>query len=219
MISTSTRRRRVVFLILGCSGWCYLSPAVGVSCTALPGSRDVLGSDSEFAGPIGVNLSASELADPDLAGVLARLDQAGVRWVRFVLPWDEIESARGQAQWERFDRVFELLRAQPRLTPVVVLNGSPPGRGGPATRPIRSRRRRSGPTSVRCRGGGAPYGDQVRSTRCGISRTSRRTGRACRRSGRLPGPAPRGCRAHPFGRCRRANRAGCPCAEHRGGRR
>jgi O-antigen ligase len=87
--------------------------------------RDVSAADSELAGAIGVNLSASELADPDLAGILARLDQAGVRWVRFVLPWDEIEPARGQARWERFDRVFELLRAQPRLNPVVVLNGSP----------------------------------------------------------------------------------------------
>ena len=101
-------------------------------------SRDGSATHSELAGAIGVNLSANELVDPDLAGILARLDQAGVRWVRFVLPWDEIEPACGQPQWERFDHVFELLHAQPRLTPVVVLNGSPlwARRPGDAANPL-----------------------------------------------------------------------------------
>ena len=164
MISTSTRRRRVLLLILSCLGVMLFIAAL-LAFRAQHGSvRDnVPASESELAGAIGVNLSASELADPDLAGVLARLDQAGVRWVRFVLPWDEIESARGQAQWERFDRVFELLRAQPRLTPVVVLNGSPAWarRPGDAANPLAPPQERADfgafAAAVARR-----YGDQVR---------------------------------------------------------
>ena len=112
MISTSTRRRRALLLGLSCLGvMLFIAALLAFRAQRSPVRSDVPAADSELAGAIGVNLSASELADPDLAGILARLDQAGVRWVRFVLPWDEIEPARGQAQWERFDRVFELLRA------------------------------------------------------------------------------------------------------------
>ncbi|MCU0501930.1 MAG: hypothetical protein MUC51_09220, partial [Anaerolineae bacterium] len=124
MTSTSLRRRRILPLILGGIGVMLFVAALLAFRTQRASVRNQVSvSDSELAGAIGVNLSASELGDPDLAGILARLDQAGVRWVRLVLPWDEIEPARGQAEWERFDRVFELLRAQPRLNPVVVLNG------------------------------------------------------------------------------------------------
>jgi len=126
MISTSTRRRRALLLGLNCLGvMLFIAALLAFLAQRSPLRRDVSAADSELAGAIGVDLSASELADSDLAGILARLDQAGARWVRFVLPWDEIEPARGQVKWEHLDRVFELLRAQPRLTPVVVLNGSP----------------------------------------------------------------------------------------------
>ena len=164
MISTSTRRRRALLLGLSCLGvMLFIAALLAFRAQRSSLRRDVSAADSELAGAIGVNLSASELADPDLAGILARLDQAGVRWVRFVLPWDEIEPARGQAQWERFDRVFELLRAQPRLTPVVVLNGSPAWarRPGDAANPLAPPQERADfgafAAAVARR-----YGDQVR---------------------------------------------------------
>ena len=164
MISSPTRRRRALLLGLSCLGVMLLVAALlafRVQRSALRGV--VSAADSELAGAVGVNLSASELVDPDLAGILARLDQAGVRWVRFVLPWDEIEPTRGQNQWEHFDRVFEQLRALPRLKPVVVLNGSPAWarRSGDADNPLAPPQERADfgafAAAVARR-----YGDQVR---------------------------------------------------------
>ena len=69
----------------------------------------------------------------------------------------------GSSEWERFDRVFELLRAQPRLTPVVVLNGSPAWarRPGDAANPLAPPQERADfgafAAAVARR-----YGDQVR---------------------------------------------------------
>ena len=45
--------------------------------------------------------------------------------MRFTLPWDAIEPARGQFDWAAWDAVFAELAKHPALTPVVVLNGAP----------------------------------------------------------------------------------------------
>jgi O-antigen ligase len=82
----------------------------------------------EFAGLSGVNLDASELVSvrPErLARTLADLESKGIRWVRFTLPWDEIEPAKGQFAWEPWDAVFAEFARHPGLTPVVALNGAP----------------------------------------------------------------------------------------------
>ena len=107
----------------------------------------------EFAGLAGVNLDASELAAERLARTLADLESKGIRWVRFTLPWDAIEPARGQFDWVAWDAVFGELAKHPALIPVVVLNGAPAwARGGwgcrqspgAATRAGRLRRVRGG---------------------------------------------------------------------------
>ena len=76
---------------------------------------------SEFSGLAGINLDASELAPERLARTLAELEARGIRWVRFTLPWDVIEPARGQFDWAAWDAVFAELAKHPALTPVVVL--------------------------------------------------------------------------------------------------
>ncbi len=80
---------------------------------------------SDFSGLAGINLEASELAPDHLARTLADTEARGIRWVRFTLPWDAIEPARGQFDWAAWDAVFAELARHPALTPVVVLNGAP----------------------------------------------------------------------------------------------
>ena len=80
---------------------------------------------SDFSGLAGINLDASELAPDHLAHTLADTEARGIRWVRFTLPWDAIEPARGQFDWAAWDAVFAELAKHPALTPVVVLNGAP----------------------------------------------------------------------------------------------
>jgi hypothetical protein len=79
----------------------------------------------EFSGLAGINLDASELPPERLARTLADLESKGIRWVRFTLPWDAIEPARGQFAWEAWDAVFAELARHPALIPVVALNGAP----------------------------------------------------------------------------------------------
>ena len=76
-------------------------------------------------GAVGMNLEASELTGERAEATLARLEQAGIRWVRFVLPWDQMEPARGEFDWSWSDEAFQALAHHPGLQPLVVLNGSP----------------------------------------------------------------------------------------------
>ena len=80
---------------------------------------------SEFSGLAGINLDASELVPERLARTLADLEAQGIRWVRFTLPWENIEPERGQFDWVAWDAVFAEFARQPAVTPVVVLNGAP----------------------------------------------------------------------------------------------
>ncbi len=79
----------------------------------------------EFSGLAGINLDASELTPERLAHTLADLESKGIRWVRFTLPWDAIEPARGEFNWAAWDAVFAELAKHPALIPVVALNGAP----------------------------------------------------------------------------------------------
>lgn len=79
----------------------------------------------QFSGVSGVNLEASELTGERLEQTLAELEAGGIRWVRFTLPWDRVEPARGRFDWAQWDAVFAGLAKHPALEPVVVLDGSP----------------------------------------------------------------------------------------------
>ncbi len=79
----------------------------------------------QLAGISGINIELSELTGERLGRTLAELEAGGIRWVRFTLPWDQIEPARGQFDWARWDAIFAELAKHPSLEPVVVLDGSP----------------------------------------------------------------------------------------------
>ncbi len=80
---------------------------------------------ANFSGVVGVNLDRSELTGNRLTAALEDLKMGGIRWVRFTLPWDQIEPARGQFEWAQWDAIFAALAKQPSLQPVVVLDGAP----------------------------------------------------------------------------------------------
>ena len=69
----------------------------------------------------GVNLSPTALDIPEL---LKQLADAGIRWVRVEVRWDEVEPRPGTYRWHVWDRRLARLQAL-GLTPVVVLNRSP----------------------------------------------------------------------------------------------
>ncbi len=76
------------------------------------------------AGVAGINLDGSELQQGQSLALLLRA-MPGLRWIRFTLPWDEIEPEPGRFQWERWDGIFAALAARSEITPVVVLDRSP----------------------------------------------------------------------------------------------
>mgnify|MGYP003776203079 CR=1 FL=1 len=81
--------------------------------------------DQDYSAQPGVNLRGEELAPAELDAMLARLSESGITWVRFTLPWDEIEPVRGQFDWDPWDEVLASLARWPALRPVVVLDRSP----------------------------------------------------------------------------------------------
>jgi hypothetical protein len=76
-------------------------------------------------GALGVNLDDTELAEPVLGRTLDLLDRSGVDWVRFTLPWDRLEPARGSFDWAWSDAVFAALARHPNVRPLIVLDRSP----------------------------------------------------------------------------------------------
>jgi hypothetical protein len=100
----------------------------GRDSAELPSTCAAVASDeagSPFAGALGVNLDETELAEPALTRALELLEQNGVRWIRFTLPWDWLEPERGVFDWSWSDRVFAALAEHPDIRPLVVLDRSP----------------------------------------------------------------------------------------------
>ncbi len=72
-----------------------------------------------------LNLQREEIAPEHIDATLAELSQTGVTWVRFTLPWDEIEPARGQFNWGPWDAIAASFAGWPDIHPIVVLDRSP----------------------------------------------------------------------------------------------
>ncbi|MDI7274984.1 MAG: O-antigen ligase family protein [Anaerolineae bacterium] len=75
--------------------------------------------------PWGVNVALEQHEDEAaLAASLDLIAAGGFRWVRQRFPWAEIEPARGEYSWERWDRIVQQCQAR-GLRIVAVLDGSP----------------------------------------------------------------------------------------------
>ncbi len=81
--------------------------------------------DRSYSARPGVNLRSEELAPGQLDAILEELSQTGIAWVRFTLPWNEVEPARGQFDWAPWDAVAASFARWPALRPIVVLDRSP----------------------------------------------------------------------------------------------
>ncbi|MGE5603997.1 MAG: O-antigen ligase family protein [Nitrososphaerales archaeon] len=81
--------------------------------------------DPRFSARPGVTLARAGLAAGRLDATLDRLAAQGITYVRFTLPWDEIEAVQGQFTWAAWDRVAQAFARRPALQPVVVLDRSP----------------------------------------------------------------------------------------------
>ncbi len=73
---------------------------------------------------IGVNVALERYEVAELQTALDRLQAAGVRWLRQRFPWDQIEPAAGQFNWETWDRIVAAA-ADRDMHLIAVLDGSP----------------------------------------------------------------------------------------------
>jgi len=74
---------------------------------------------------LGVNAELTQYAPADLPAQLARMQDAGVTWVRQFFPWNEIEPGPGQFAWESWDALVGAFEKFPGLKPVAVLMNAP----------------------------------------------------------------------------------------------
>ena len=81
--------------------------------------------DQAYSARPGVTLRREDLAPGQIDATLAALSQGGVTWVRFTLPWDEIEPTKGQFVWGPWDATAAALARWPAIRPIVVLERSP----------------------------------------------------------------------------------------------
>ena len=92
---------------------------------------------------LGVNLDVTELTSANLDARLAGLADAGYRWVRFTLPWGEIEPRQGQYDWSMPDAGAPLRPATRPCSRSWSSMGRPCGRAAPVMRGIPWPRRRA----------------------------------------------------------------------------
>lgn len=73
---------------------------------------------------LGINADLIHAPPDELHTIVTELATTGFGWVRFRLPWNEIEAEPNRYQWEASDAVVHAL-IDAGLTPVVVLDGTP----------------------------------------------------------------------------------------------
>ena len=74
--------------------------------------------------PWGANVSLEQYSEAELTQALKLLKAAGFHWLRQRIPWEEMQPAPEQFQWERWDRLIARA-AQEGFEIIAVLDGSP----------------------------------------------------------------------------------------------
>lgn len=74
---------------------------------------------------LGVQVELTQYSTDELSTQLQTMQATGIRWIRQFIRWDVIEPIRGNLQWETYDTIFDALRSQHELTPIVVFYGTP----------------------------------------------------------------------------------------------
>ncbi len=74
---------------------------------------------------LGVNAELSQYMPAELAPQLSKMQAAHVTWVRQFFPWDEIELAPGQFDWDPWDAIVDAVESFPQLELVAVLMNAP----------------------------------------------------------------------------------------------
>jgi O-antigen ligase len=74
---------------------------------------------------LGVNAELSQYSADELRQHLDWMQQAHVRWIRQIFPWDAIETNKGNYQWEQWDEIVNAVNQNSDLQIVAVLMNSP----------------------------------------------------------------------------------------------
>lgn len=87
-----------------------------------------------FRAPLaGVNAELTLYNTPaKLETQLNTMEELGIKWVRQIFPWSEIEPESGVFHWERWDRIVEAFATRDSLRLVAVLHLSPPWARNPS---------------------------------------------------------------------------------------
>ncbi len=83
----------------------------------------------------GVNADLTQLSSQELDRTLAHMSSLGLRWIRHPFNWDEIEPARGEFDWDPWDRVVEGASTH-GLKLIAVLDTTPAWARPPGTSPL-----------------------------------------------------------------------------------
>lgn len=121
--AVATRPLLVWLVVLGLL-WSLAGIAIA-RATAAPDFSAEPEIDPRFSARPGVNLERAELAADRLDQALTLIEEAGGGFVRFTLPWDEIEAERGRLEWTEWDQVAGTFARHPAAIPVAVLDRSP----------------------------------------------------------------------------------------------